>query len=79
MEVRFDIKPRTKIRIHRSDYQTMLMDKPGSTLICDNGILWVTQAGDRHDYVLLPGQKMTVTRKGKVLIEAMRDADFHVA
>jgi len=79
MKVRFDMQPRTKIRMQRRDYQTMLLDKPGSTLFCDAGILWVTQAGDRRDYVLTPGQEMTVTRKGKVLIEAMRDADFHVA
>ena len=79
MEVRFDIKPRTKIRMRRHDSQTMLLDKPGSTLFCDTGILWVTQSNDNRDYVLMPGQKMTVTKKGKVLIEAMRDADFHVA
>ena len=79
MEVRFDIKPRTKIRIHQRDYQTMQMEKPGSTLFCDTGILWVTQSGDRRDYVLTPGQTMTVTRKGKVLVEAVHDADFHVA
>lgn len=79
MEVRFDIQPKTRIRIHRHDYQSMRMDKPGSTLFCDTGVLWVTQTGDRRDYVLLPGQKLTVTQKGKVLIEAVRDADFHVA
>jgi hypothetical protein len=65
--------------MHRRDYQAMQIAKPGSTLFCDTGILWVTQAGDRHDYVLWPGQKMTVTTKGKVLIEAMRDSDYHIA
>jgi hypothetical protein len=79
MEVKFGVQPRTRIRIQRRDYKTMRMDKPGPTLFCDSGILWVTQSGDRHDYVLWPGQKLVVTKKGKILIEAMRDADFHIA
>ena len=78
MDLNFKIQPKAKIRMQRSEYQSMRTVKPGSTLFCDTGILWVTQAGDRQDYVLMPGQKMTVTKKGKVLIEAMRDADFHV-
>ena len=62
----------------RHAYQRMDGIRPGSTLFCDTGILWVTQTGDRQDYVLLPGQQMTVSKRGKVLVEAMRDADFYV-
>lgn len=71
--------PKTKIRMPRRAFQRIDGIKPGSTLFCDAGVLWVTQAGDRQDYVLLPGQKMTVTKRGKVLVEAMRDADLLVA
>lgn len=70
---------KTKIRMQRRDYQRMDLNSPGSTLFCDTGVLWVTQPGDRRDYILLPGDKMTVTNRGRVLVEAMRDADFHVA
>ena len=73
------ILPKTKIRMPRRAFQRIDGIKPGSTLFCDAGILWVTQAGDRQDYVLLPGQKMTVTKRGKVLVEAMRDADLLLA
>jgi len=72
------MQTKTKIRMPRHAYQRMNNIRPGSTLLCDTGVLWVTQAGDYQDYVLLPGQKMKVTRRGKVLVEAMRDADFHV-
>ena len=71
-------EPKTKIRMPRHAYQRMNGVKPGSTLFCYTGILWVTQSGDRQDYVLLPGQQMIVTKRGKVLVEAMRDADFYV-
>ena len=72
------VQPKTKIRMQRRDYQRMGAVKPGATLFCDTGILWVTQAGDRQDYVLYPGQTMTVSKRGKVLVEAMRDADFYL-
>jgi len=74
-----NLQSKVKIRMQRHDYQRMNMAKPGSTLFCDTGILWVTQAGDRCDYVLYPGQAMKVSKRGKVLVEAMRDADFHIA
>lgn len=69
---------KTKIRIPRHAYQRVDGVKPGSTLFCDTGVLWVTQTGDRQDYILHPGQKLTVTKRGKLLVEAMRDADFHI-
>ena len=65
------------IHLHRRDYQRINKVKPGSALFCDTGVLWVTQTGDRKDYILLPGDMMIVTKRGKVLVEAMRDADFH--
>ena len=73
------ILPKTTIRMPRRAFQRIDSIKPGSTLFCDTGVLWITQAGDQRDYVLQPGEKMVVTRRGKVLIEAMRDADLLVA
>lgn len=72
------MKSKVRIRMHRKDFQRVDIARPGCTLFCDNGVLWVTQADDRRDYVLTTGQRMTVTKRGKVLVEAMRDADFHV-
>ena len=76
--MRSSVQPKVKIRMRHRDFQRMDTVKPGSTLFCDAGVLWVTQAGDYRDYVLMPGQKMTVTKRGKVLVEAMRDADFYI-
>jgi hypothetical protein len=70
--------PNSKYHLHRHDYRRMHQVKPGATVYCDTGVLWVTQTGDREDYILLPGDKMTVNKRGKVLVEAMRDADFHI-
>ncbi len=79
MDTNFKEQPKTKIHMRRNDFQYMRTARPGSTLFCDTGVLWVTQAGDQRDYVLQPGEKMVVTRRGKVLIEAVQDADLLVA
>ena len=78
MQANIKMQPKT-FRIFQIDFQSTQTVKPGSTLYCDAGILWVTQAGDRQDYILTSGQKMKVSKRGKVVVEAMRDADFHVA
>jgi len=71
-------QPNSTIHLHKRDYQRVNSVKPGSELYCDAGVLWVTQTGDRKDYILLPGDTMVVTTRGKVLVEAMREADFHL-
>jgi hypothetical protein len=77
MDMNLNLQPKTKIRINR-DFQSIQTVKPGSTLVCDNGIIWVTQSNDPQDYVLLPGQKLTVSRHGKILMEATQGADYHI-
>lgn len=78
MQSNFNIQSKTN-HIYESEFQSMQVVKPGSTLFCNSGILWITQTGDRQDYVLMPGQKMTVSKRGKVVVEAVGDADFHLA
>jgi hypothetical protein len=67
------------IHLDRRNYQRINKIKRGSRVFCDTGVLWVTQANDRNDYILRPGDTMIVSKRGKVLVEAMREADFHIA
>ena len=73
------LRSTVKVHMQRHNFRRMSKARPGSTLFCDTGVLWVTQARDYRDYILMPGDAMTVTNRGKVLVQAMRDADFHVA
>jgi hypothetical protein len=72
-------KEATKIKMHmsRRRYERVQLGKR-DTLCCDEGVLWVTRAGDRRDYILYPGDELQFTQSGRLLVEAMRDADFHV-
>ena len=71
-------QPDSTIHLPRREFQRLRKVKRGSELYCDAGVLWVTQSGDRNDYILRPGDAMTVNWRGKVLVEAMREADFHI-
>jgi hypothetical protein len=73
-----NVQPNSTIHLHQHDYQRINKIKPGSELFCDAGLLWVTQTGDRMDYILRPGDRMVVTTRDKVLVEAIREADFHL-
>ena len=76
MEVNLQLE--TRICMQRRDLWHNNV-KPGSSLTCDSGVLWVTQAADLTDHILLPGDTMAIVHRGKVLVEAMRNASFHLA
>ena len=41
---------------------------------CVAGRLWVTASGRREDSVLVPGEEVTFTGRGRIVIEALRTA-----
>ena len=45
----------------------------GDTIICTNGVLWVTQEGDPEDYLLKKGEKFVANHFGLVLVQAFDD------
>jgi hypothetical protein len=49
-------------------------DQRGGRLAALQGNLWITQQGDSEDFVLRPGERFTITRPGKVVVQAMREA-----
>lgn len=51
----------------------------GMELSCEMGTLWVTQSGDYRDYLLTSGQKLVMKKRGRVLIEALRDVEFKIS
>jgi hypothetical protein len=42
----------------------------GVLIRCDIGLIWVTVAGDSSDHILLKGDEMVVSGKGKIVIMA---------
>lgn len=52
--------------------------QPGSTVVVEKGILWLTCSDDLKDYMLTSGDRLTVNRRSDVLIEALDDARLSI-
>ena len=46
----------------------------GARIICEAGVIWVTQEGHTKDYFLCAGESLCIDAKGMVLVEAMGGA-----
>jgi hypothetical protein len=64
----------TTLQLPRRSFHRALKAQPGTTVVCEQGILWLTQSEDFKDYFLRPGEQMVIEKKGNVLIEALSTA-----
>ena len=53
-----------------------LGEAAGARLRCLEGAVWITEEGDRNDYVLKSGQSHTLSGEGRALVQAMGGARF---
>jgi len=68
--------PSKKVRLVLKKHQLLSLRgaRPHVAINCDAGVLWITNSNDNRDHVLVASDKFTPSRKGNVLIEAMRDS-----
>ncbi|MFT3895773.1 MAG: DUF2917 domain-containing protein [Anaerolineales bacterium] len=50
----------------------------GTTVVCDKGIIWLTESNVNQDFALKAGRQVVIGKKSDVLIEAVNEADFHI-
>lgn len=55
-----------------------LKEARGWRIGCLSGALWITQEGERYDAIVEAGQPFEVTRPGKTVLVALRDAKLTV-
>ncbi len=78
MNIMSNSSAKERKHLEKNDILRIKKTRPGMTLSCEKGILWVTQSGDFRDYLLTPGQNMVVKKQGRVLIEALREVEFKI-
>lgn len=78
MERIFSEKPETELRLFRRSLYDMFDYRPGTVIFCNKGIVWVTQANDFEDHVLYPGDEFVSDRRGKVILQAMRESAVRI-
>jgi len=65
-------------KLHPHQVQKLDEVEPGMTVVCDSGILWLTESGNPQDYTMIPGHSVVIRKKGNVLIEAVNESDLHI-
>jgi hypothetical protein len=59
------------VQKHRS---LPIRSAPGTQVLVLLGCVWITQEGDRRDYILSSGETMVVSRSGLTLLTALEDS-----
>jgi hypothetical protein len=77
--VRVAAAPVTDMQLQRRGLCRLRGRKRGAAVTCLEGALWVTQAGDPRDHVLVAGEQFAINRRGDVLVEAVREARVRVS
>lgn len=73
-------EPQKNIRLHLHSraFHHANSNKPGMTVRCEGGLVWLTNSNDLQDYMLRPGHSMVVAKRSDVLIEALSEADITI-
>ncbi|BDI31116.1 hypothetical protein CCAX7_31670 [Capsulimonas corticalis] len=69
-----DLSPRETDEISLISGGLFRMDvrRAGAAILCLQGDCWITQEGDAGDYRLITGETFRVSRRGRVIVQAMR-------
>ncbi len=70
------IKHRTQIDLNLRLHEVLNLNHlhPGMAIECEQGVLWITSAGDVKDYTLAPGERFIARNSSSIVIEAVKDA-----
>jgi hypothetical protein len=72
------MKSTAEIRLGYREVYQQDGDLRGVEVIPMEGRVWVTQAGDSDDYILGPGERFTITRPGRVVVQGMNPSRFRL-
>jgi hypothetical protein len=53
-------------------------DLRGVMIVPMEGQVWVTQRGDPEDHTLGPGERFTITRRGRVVVQGINQSRFRL-
>ena len=69
----FEMNPSTMV-LARRELASVRLRGRACRIVCMTGRLWVTASGRREDSVLAPGEQVTFTGRGRIVVEALRTA-----
>jgi hypothetical protein len=63
-----------ELHLHPRQLLTLNNTQHNMAIECKEGVIWVTSAGERQDYMLRSGKRYVPKTNGDVVIEALNDA-----
>jgi hypothetical protein len=75
----FHVHPKKiSLQLQSHDLQSLKEIRPGMTVSCDQGVVWLTESNDPQDYTLRTGTSLVIKKQGQVLIEAFEDSHLSI-
>jgi hypothetical protein len=68
------MKSEETLRLCRDEMIRLDVDVAGRVISCRKGILWLTQTGNRGDYLIRAGEGFAIDRPGVVLVSALEES-----
>jgi len=69
---------KVKLQLQRKALEHISKVVPGTTIVCEKGVVLLTESNDLRDYTLRPGHHVFIRRRGDVLVEAIDDAELNI-
>jgi hypothetical protein len=69
---------KVKVVLKRHQLLSLRGAQPRMAIACKDGVLWITNSNDNRDHIVAAGNRFSPTRRGNVLIQAMRDASVDI-
>jgi hypothetical protein len=66
----------TELKLTPHSFYHLKHVEPGTTVVCEQGLLLMTQSGDLRDYTIKSGERVVLEEGKHVLIEAMSPSNF---
>jgi hypothetical protein len=66
------------VSLHLRKGQLASLGADARVLRCRAGVVWVTREGDARDYVLRTGEELRLEKGGRVVVQAILDAEVRV-
>ena len=68
-----------KTVVHPGCSLVLTGDARGVSVICGQGVLWLTQERDARDHILSAGESFVVDRRGRVVISSPLESEVALA
>lgn len=70
--------PRIELLLHSRELLNLDNRQNRMSIVCKNGVIWVTCAGEHQDYILRAGRQYVPKTKGTIVIEAIGESQVDI-